>query len=437
MIRLSWATGTCLRGCPFSILGSNKSQLGALGDEIVSIGRPFSRAPREKSSKLYEDRVVNADKLPVEKPGYGAFGSLAAFVVCLIAAGVFCIVSGPEHLLVGIGLIAFGVLPAATIVLQGISLGSQIAEGKVSLAPKVAPEAFGPEADRFWQIQGKDLTRAEFDDASAKREAELAAAREWFELVRPSFEAVDMRASDGCRLVGHELAAAAPSHSWLVYAPGFGGTWKSGLAIARRFAQAGYNLLLLDMRAQGESGGALTGYGHIERRDLVEWCRLVVERDADARIALLGESMGASAAVEAAAERDLPSQVKAVVCDSAYADLWNEAIYMLSRGVNGKSISPHPVLDIARVVFRGRKSGFDIADANAEQAAKGAKVPLLIVHGSDDFMVPSYSARRLAEAAASDHELIKVDGAGHCCASLVNPETYFSAVLGFAQKHLA
>ncbi len=437
MIRLSWATGTCLRGCPFSILGSNKSQLGALEDETVSIGRPFSRAPREKSSKLYEDRVVNADKLPVEKPGYGAFGSLAAFVVCLIAAGVFCIVSGPEHLLVGIGLIAFGVLPAATIVLQGISLGSQIAEGKVSLVPKVAPEAFGPEADRFWQIQGKDLTRAEFDDASAKREAELAAVREWFELVRPSFEAVDMRASDGCRLVGHELAAAAPSHSWLVYAPGFGGTWKSGLAIARRFAQAGYNLLLLDMRAQGESGGALTGYGHIERRDLVEWCRLVVERDADARIALLGESMGASAAVEAAAERDLPSQVKAVVCDSAYADLWNEAIYMLSRGVNGKSISPHPVLDIARVVFRGRKSGFDIADANAEQAAKGAKVPLLIVHGSDDFMVPSYSARRLAEAAASDHELIKVDGAGHCCTSLVNPETYFSAVLGFAQKHLA
>lgn len=403
----------------------------------MNIGRPFGRAPREKSSKLYEDRVVNADKLPVEKPGYGAFGSLAGFVACLIAAGVFCIVSGPEHLLVGIGLIVFGVLPAAAIVLQGVNLGKQIAAGEVSLVPKVAPEAFGSEADRFWQIQGKELTRAEFDDASAKREAELAAAREWFEIVRPSFEAVDMLASDGCRLVGHELAIAAPSHNWLVYAPGFGGTWKSGLAVAHRFAQAGYNLLLVDMRAQGESGGVLTGYGHAERRDLVEWCRLVVERDADARIVLLGESMGASAAVEAAAERDMPSQVKAVVSDSAYADLWNEAIYMLSRGVNGKSISPHPVLDIARVVFRGDKCGFDLADANAEQAAKGAKVPLLIVHGSDDFMVPPYSARRLAEAAASEHELFKVEGAGHCCASLVDPEAYFSAVLGFAQKHLA
>ena len=43
----------------------------------MNIGRPFGRAPREKSSKLYEDRVVNADKLPVEKPSYGAFGSLA------------------------------------------------------------------------------------------------------------------------------------------------------------------------------------------------------------------------------------------------------------------------------------------------------------------------------------------------------------------------
>ena len=92
----------------------------------MNIGRPFGRAPREKSSKLYEDRVVNADKLPVEKPGYGAFGSLAGFVACLIAAGVFCIVSGPEHLLVGIGLIVFGVVPAVAIAVQGVKLGKQI-----------------------------------------------------------------------------------------------------------------------------------------------------------------------------------------------------------------------------------------------------------------------------------------------------------------------
>lgn len=392
----------------------------------MKIGKPFGRTPKEKSSKLYEDRVVNADVLPVEKPSYSAFGSLAGFVACLVAAGVFCIVSGPEHLLVGIGLIVFGVVPAVAIAVQGVKLGKQIDSGEVSLAPKVAPDVFGEQADRFWQIESKELTRAE-----------LETTKSWFGFARASFEAVDLRASDGCRLVGHELLCGAPSNKWLVYAPGLGGTWKSGLVVASRFARAGYNLLLVDMRAQGESGGVSTGYGHIERRDLVEWCRLIAERDSDARIVLMGQSMGAAAAVEASAEQDLPAQVKAVVSDSAYADLWNEAIYLLGKGVNGRSISPHPVLDIARVVFRGNKCGFDLADANAEQAAKGAKVPLLIVHGSDDFMVPPYSARRLAEAAASDHELLKVEGAGHCCASLTDPEAYFSAVLGFAQKHLA
>ena len=403
----------------------------------MKIGKPFGRTPKEKSSKLYEDRVVNADVLPVEKPSYSAFGSLAGFVACLVAAGVFCIVSGPEHLLVGIGLIVFGVVPAVAIAVQGVKLGKQIDSGEVSLAPKVAPDVFGEQADRFWQIESKELTRAELDDASQKRARELETTKSWFGFARASFEAVDLRASDGCRLVGHELLCGAPSNKWLVYAPGLGGTWKSGLVVASRFARAGYNLLLVDMRAQGESGGVSTGYGHIERRDLVEWCRLIAERDSDARIVLMGQSMGAVAAVEASAEQDLPAQVKAVVSDSAYADLWNEAIYLLGKGVNGRSISPHPVLDIARLVVRGGASGLDLSDASAEQAAKGSRVPSLYIHGADDVAVPPYSVRRLSEAAACEHEMLKVPGAGHCCAALADPDAYFSAVLAFAEKHVA
>ena len=150
----------------------------------MKIGKPFGRTPKEKSSKLYEDRVVNADVLPVEKPSYSAFGSLAGFVACLVAAGVFCIVSGPEHLLVGIGLIVFGVVPAVAIAVQGVKLGKQIDSGEVSLAPKGAPDVFGEQADRFWQIESKELTRAELDDASQKRARELETTKSWFRFAR-------------------------------------------------------------------------------------------------------------------------------------------------------------------------------------------------------------------------------------------------------------
>ena len=396
----------------------------------MKIGRPFGRTPKQKSSKLYEDRMENAGKQPVETPGYEAFASLAGFVACIAAAGVFCVSSG--HVAVGIGLFVFAFLPAAIVVTQGVQLGKQIASGAVALVPKVADAAYGPEADRFWATENKALTKAELDDAGEKRAAELSAAQDWFETARSSFEAVGVTAEDGVRLAGHMLRADTPSADWLIYAHGLGGSWKSGAAFARRFAEKGYNLLLVDMRAQGESGGALTGYGHLERRDLLSWSRWVAEQDGDARVVLAGFSAGAAAVLETAGENDLPAQVVAAIADSAYADVWNEAIYVMGRmGANGKALPAHPVLDIARLGFRGEKGGFDLADASAVKAVAHAQVPVLILHGEDDAAVPPYNADRLGEAASGPHKVVKFPGAGHCCACVADPEPYYDAVFSF------
>lgn len=396
----------------------------------MKLGRPFGRTPRQKSSKLYEDRVENAGKQVLDEPGYGAFGSLAGFVACIVAAGVFCVVHG--HVAVGIGLFVFAVVPPALVVAQGVQLGRDIAAGEVALAPKVSPAAYGPEADRFWAIESKALTQAELASAEAVRAGELEAAQAWFEAAWPYFQAVDLTAEDGVRLVGHVLRAPGAGSDWLVFAHGLGGSWKSGAAFARRFAQRGYNLLLLDMRAQGESGGSMVGYGHTDRRDLLAWARWVAGVDGGARIVLAGFSAGGAAVLEAAGEKDLPAQVAAVISDSAYADLWNEAIHLMgTRGANGKALPAHPLLDVARLALRTKKGAFDIAGASAVAAVGRARVPILILHGQDDAAVHPYSAQRLGEAAASAHKVITFPGAGHCCASVADPAAYYDAVFSF------
>ncbi len=396
----------------------------------MNIGHPFKRTPKQKSSKLYEDRVKNSGAQPVETPGYGAFGSLAGFVVCVAAAGVFCIMSG--RVAVGIGLFVFAVLPPALVVAQGVRFADQIATGEVALAPKVADTAFGSEADRFWAIESKALTAAELAAAEEKRTPELAAAQSWFESAWPSFQSVDIKAEDGIRLVGHVLSAETPSSNWMVYAHGLGGSWKSGAAFARRFAEKGYNLLLVDMRAQGESGGSVYGYGHLERRDLTAWTRWIARQSPDARVVLAGFSTGAAAVLEAAGEGDLPEQVVAAISDSAYADLWNEAIHTMGHmGANAGAMPPHPVLDIARLSLRGKKDGFDLADASAVKAVERTSVPTLILHGEDDAAVPPFSAKRLDEAAAGAHKLVTFPGAGHCCACVADPDSYYEAVFDF------
>ena len=378
--------------------------------------------------------AANDSRLAIKKASYMPVIVLLVVVICLIAGGGACIGSGSGGVLPGIVLIALGVALAAFFAVRGLILAKGIKDGEVLLAPKVAPAAFGAKADRVWCDENEGVPEGEFAAASEHRARELASAQRWFEFVRPSSEAVDLMASDGCRLVGHELLAGAPSRDWLVYAPGLGGTWKSGLCFARRFAQKGFNVLLVDMRSQGESGGTSVGYGHVERRDLVEWCEWVVSQDDDARIVLAGFSMGAAAVVEASGEPDLPVQVKAIVSDSAYADLWNEAMHLLGKGSGGAPFLLRPTLDLARLALRAGGQGFDLAAASAEEAIGRSSTPTFIVHGEADCAVPLCNAACLAAAAACEHELLEVPGAGHCCASLVDPDAYYGALFAFLDR---
>lgn len=381
-----------------------------------------------------EGRTVDDGRIAVKKASCMPVVVLLVVVVCLVAGGGVCIGSDSGSVLLGIALIVLGVALAVFFAVRGLILAKEIKEGEVLLSPKVAPASFGAKADRFWCDENEGVPEGDLKAASEHRAGELASAQRWFEFVRPSFEAVDLTASDGCRLVGHELLAGAPSQDWLVYAPGLGGTWKSGLCFARRFAQKGFNLLLLDMRSQGESGGTSVGYGHIERRDLVEWCEWIVSQDADARIVIAGFSMGAAAVLEASGEPDLPDQVKAILSDSAYADLWGEAMYLLGREGNGASFLLRLTLDIARFALRAGKQGLDLAAASAEEAIGRSSTPTFIVCGADDTAVPKGSSQRLASAAACEYELLVVPGAGHCCASLADPDAYYGAFFAFLDR---
>lgn len=405
----------------------------------MPIGKPFGRKPVEKSSKLYEDRVQNAGKTPVEKPSWSSLAGLAGFMACLVAAGAFCITSG--QVAVGVGLIIFGIVPCLAIVVMANRIVNRVMDGAEGfLGPRASAESFGPDAERAFAIANKALSKPELEAAEANRKAESEATKNWYEANRPSFDDVSVTSEDGLRLVGHLLESNPGSANWLVYVHGLGGGWKNGLGIGRHFAEKGYSLLFVDMRAQGDSAGTVIGAGHLERRDLVQWCRWLVGRQGEtAGIVLMGSSLGGAAVLEAAGEKDLPQQVRAVISDSAFADFWNEAIHVMgTMGANGKALPAHPLLDVARLIFRSRKGGYDIAEPSAVAAIAHAQAPVLIIHGADDQLVTPYNAVRLDEAAATsgaDHELLQVPSAGHCCAAMADPELYYSTVFGFVDRH--
>jgi uncharacterized protein len=81
----------------------------------------------------------------------------------------------------------------------------------------------------------------------------------------------------------------------------------------------GVSSLFLDTRAQGRSGGKLCGFGYTERLDIEAAIDFVQETRPNAKIVLVGSSMGGVAVLLAANERH--QVVSAVIADGPYATL--------------------------------------------------------------------------------------------------------------------
>ena len=254
----------------------------------------------------------------------------------------------------------------------------------------------------------------------------------WLHAQPVGVEDVWATSDDGTRLAGHVLACRPDSPRWLVFVHGYHDNWRAGLTYARRYAEAGFNLLFVDLRAHGASGGDWVGCGWLDRRDLVAWARWVVGRAGEgARVTLMGISMGAASCLMATAEQDLPSQVRACVADSGYSDFWRTAENVVETGSLGTPPVPaYPLLDVARRRLMRAPGGFDLRLARPVDALAHARVPVLLLQGEGDRVVPPHMARELA-AAGTGHELHAFSGAGHCCSVFADPGRYWGAVLGF------
>ena len=85
----------------------------------------------------------------------------------------------------------------------------------------------------------------------------------------------------------------------------------------------GYNLLLIDERAHGESEGTYIGFGALDRKDGLCWIRYVQERlGEDCEIWLHGMSMGAATVVMMSG-LELPACVKGIISDCAFTCAWD------------------------------------------------------------------------------------------------------------------
>ena len=202
---------------------------------------------------------------------------------------------------------------------------------------------------------------------------------------------------------------------------------------ARDARGRGHNLILVDQRAHGKSGGRSITFGIKERYDCLDFVNYSIERfGKDTKIIILGMSMGA-ATVLMASGLDLPSNVKAVMADCPYSSPRDIISTVIGKmGLPSKIF--FPLVRLGGILF----GGFDVCSAEAKEAVKKSKIPTIILHGEADSFVPCFMSREIFKNCNMENKkLVTFPGAEHGVSYLCDKDRYLSEVESFMEEALS
>jgi pimeloyl-ACP methyl ester carboxylesterase len=175
------------------------------------------------------------------------------------------------------------------------------------------------------------------------------------------------------------------------------------LHTAHRLAAAGYRAVLVDLRGHGRSTGDYLTYGTQEARDLSQVIDALQARGlADGPIGVYGVSYGATTSIHLAA---IDWRVKAVVAVEPFSMVRPELAYIAP-------MVPPQTFEQA-LNEAGSTAGFDPNFSDAADAIGRTSAPVLLMHGTDDWIVPYWNSVLLHQEAATHSELVTFPLRGH------------------------
>lgn len=212
---------------------------------------------------------------------------------------------------------------------------------------------------------------------------------------------------------------------------GFANSKENMTSYAWMFHEMGYNVLMPDNVAHGESQGELIGYGWNDRLNIVKWSELMVSEKQSTQIMLFGVSMGGATVMMASGE-SLPSQVKAIIEDCGYTSVWDELKYQAKEMYH---LPAFPILYEVSSLSKIR-AGFSYGEASSVKQLTKNKLPILFIHGDVDDFVPTEMVYENYRASHSPKELYVVKGAQHAKSFEMNPEAYQTKIEVFLEKYV-
>lgn len=211
--------------------------------------------------------------------------------------------------------------------------------------------------------------------------------------------------------------------------------WKnSGLndyaCAGMHYHENGYNVLVVDHYAHGESMGKYISFGSFDSYNMKLWIDFINQKfNNDSQIYLHGLSMGATIVTKLANEK--LENVRGIIADSAYMDANELLEYFVRKQVKFlPSVVSFFLRLLAKIFAR-----VNIKKCHTKSALVASRYPILFLHGDKDDFVPTKNALKSYELCTSKKEIIIFDNAEHIVSCLMHEEKYKNATIEFIEKN--
>jgi pimeloyl-ACP methyl ester carboxylesterase len=247
------------------------------------------------------------------------------------------------------------------------------------------------------------------------------------------FENISFITTDSIKLrgwfIGSQNSLTAPT---IIIAHGLGASKSDFINLSGFLSSNGFNVLLFDFRAHGESGGKSCSLGLKEQMDITAALDYIISRKnlKNKNIGLYGFSLGGSAGI-LTASKDL--RIKAIVADTPFSRLYTISADVIKRTYHLPSF---PFMQLANVFYRLSFGGWIGQVAPADVIHLISPRPILLITSDIDQMTPIYHARELIRKAGEPKELWVIDGATHGGTISMDTERYNQKLFNFFSKAL-
>ncbi len=244
------------------------------------------------------------------------------------------------------------------------------------------------------------------------------------------FEYVTVESFDKLKLVGKYYKNGESNRTIMLF-HGYRSAPKRDFSCAiKMYYEMGLNVLLVDQRAHGKSEGRVITFGVKESRDVLSWIELILVRYGQKQIFLDGISMGATT-VMLSTRFNLSPNVKGIIADCGFTSPVEIIKIVAKRNFHINGAVVLPVMNLLCKLF----ADFSLYEFSVEEVLKNSKIPIFILHGKKDGLVPFEMSERAFKAASAQKEIHLVDEADHGMSFLLDRENVSRKLTDFINRN--